>query len=373
MEKYKIPPQAIQAFIDKPERYDELFTQKFELEQKWFDQTTEYENFGNPEAPNYIEDKDERKLARGKFKEDNPNWVADMRRIEAIDNDAPDEVVEKWVDRGKTIDEFGAGSSQAKVWLMDNPEVHKWALDNKLLSDDGTDWNEDILRINVQLEGLDRESDEYKMLNYKKSALQIDFPEGQIDNYIDWYMTERKDYEDDWFLMENPEFYKAMLDKGIIQPKDFSKVPTREVYAKYQGYLKEQPIKPDDWEDINKTDLWYEDDWYFLEHPDIYKEVYLGFLGNKERDFSTVPTREIFDKYLEYQKLPKGKRRDDFRWENQDLDAWLVLKFNMTPITEKFRRRELTPTEEFKEEVLGKENEFDDAMRELEELLKELK
>jgi len=373
MKKYDIPPEAIRAFLDDPSRYDELFTQKFELEQKWFDQTTEYENFGNTEAPNYIEDAELRKEARAKFKEDNPNWVADMRRIEAIDNDASDEIMEKWVDRGKTIDEFGAGSSQAKVWLLDNPEAHKWALDNKLLTDDGSDWNEDVLRINVELDRLAEASEEYRKLNYKKNALQIDFPEGQIDNYIDWYMTERKDYEDDWFLMENPEFYQAMVDKEIIQEKDFSKVPTREVYAKYLGYLKEKKVKPDDWEDVNKTDLWYEDDWYLIEHPDIYEEVYLGFQGNKPRDFSKVPTRDIFAKYLEYVKLPTGKRRLDYRYENPSLDAWMVLKFGLVPAAEQKRRAELTPTEEFLEDVTKAEAEFDEAMRELEELLKGLR
>ena len=29
------------------------------------------------------------------LKEDNPDWVADIRRIEAIDNDASDEIIEK--------------------------------------------------------------------------------------------------------------------------------------------------------------------------------------------------------------------------------------------------------------------------------------
>jgi len=251
--------------------------------------------------------------------------------------------------------------------LLDNPDTHKWALDNKLLSDDGTDWNEDVLRINVQLEGLDKESDEYRTLNYKKSALQIDFPEEQIDNYIDWYITERKDYEDDWFLMENPEFYKALIDKEIIQERDFSKVPTREVYAKYQGFLKEQPVKPDDWKDTTKQDLWYADDWYFMEHPDIYKEVYLGFLGNQPKDFSKVPTREVFTKWLVYNALKTRYEKDAYRLENPDLDEWGVLS-GIWKITMSERRRRLTITERerFEEDI-------ETARRELEELLRGLR
>ncbi|KKK86452.1 hypothetical protein LCGC14_2763100, partial [marine sediment metagenome] len=213
MDKYNIPPQAVLAFNENPDRYDELFTQKFELEQKNFDLTTQYDNFGNTEASNYIADSDERRLAREKFKEDNPEWVADNRRIEAIDNDASDVIIEKWVDRGVTIDEFGSSSSQAKVWLIDNPDVHTWALNNKLLTEDGSDWNEDILRINVELDKLSPESNEFRKLNYRKDAFSINIPEDIIDSYVDYYTIPAKPddwlenvsyYEEEWFLRDNP-------------------------------------------------------------------------------------------------------------------------------------------------------------------------
>ncbi len=197
MKKYNIPPQAINAFQQDPSKYDELFTQKFELETKWFDMNTEYENFGNSEAPNFIEDKDARKEARDKFKEDNPNWVADMRRIEAIDNDASPEIIEKWAERGKTIDEFSAGSSEAKVWLLDNPDTHKWALntdpDNPLLSDDGSDWNEAVLRVNVKW----RERDEaYAGFGDKDASNYIEDDEARMKARED-YLSTNSAYNDD--------------------------------------------------------------------------------------------------------------------------------------------------------------------------------
>ncbi len=311
MDKYNIAPEAVPAFNENPERYDELFTPIFELKQKTFDLTTEYENFGNMEATNFIEDTEERKIARDKFKEANPEWVADMRRIEAYENDASEDIVEQWVDRGKTIDKFGAGSSQAKVWLLDNPEVHKWALDNNLLSDDGSDWNEDILRINVQLEELDPESIEYKKLNYRKNAFREEIPDELIDTYVNYYTLPPKPddwlegvayYEDEWFLIENPEFYKTMIEKGI-------------------------------WD---------------------------------ERDFSKVPTRAIFKKWWVYNTLTNQKDRDTYRLDNLDLDEWGVsIGIWKTTMTERRRRRRITPTERFLEDVAEIEAEFDKRMKEL--------
>ena len=89
------------------------------------------------------------------LKKDNPNWVDDMRRIEALrvgtdEVPTPTEFVDAWADRGHVIDEFGSGSIEAKLWLLDNKNVHQWALDNELLTDDGSKWNEPILRLQAQ-------------------------------------------------------------------------------------------------------------------------------------------------------------------------------------------------------------------------------
>ena len=146
MKKYDIPPEAVPAFLEDPERYDELLTPVFELKQKTYDLSTQYEDYGNTESPIYIADDDARTEARDKLKHDNPEWVDDMRRIDAI---------------------------------------------------------------------------------------EYEIPENQIEDYVEHYKIERKGYEDDWFLMEHPEFYKSMVDFGIWKPKDFSKVPSREVNTLY--------------------------------------------------------------------------------------------------------------------------------------------
>ncbi|KKL83377.1 hypothetical protein LCGC14_1975340, partial [marine sediment metagenome] len=64
--------------------------------------------------------------------------------------------------------------------------------------------------------------------------------------------------------------------------------------------------KPANYEEVNKTDLWYEDDWYMLEHFDFYKGIYQELLGNAPFEaIAKVPSREVFAKYLEYLRLSK--------------------------------------------------------------------
>ncbi|KKM74988.1 hypothetical protein LCGC14_1394740, partial [marine sediment metagenome] len=202
---------------------------------------------------------------RDAFRLANQDWVDDQRRVEAIENGGSEQNITDWVDRGNVVDQFESGSSEAKVWLLDNPKVHKWALEQELLTDDGSDWNENVLRINVKWR---KDDDAYKDLTSDelraqylidnpeyhrqrrfRDAYSIDFPEEHLETYVNWYTDTSLDkpdnwptnlswYEDDWFLIENPEFYRAMLDKGVFtERKDFRKVPSRRVFALYSIYL----------------------------------------------------------------------------------------------------------------------------------------
>ena len=84
MDKFNIPPQAVLAFNQDPDKYDELFTPKFELELKNVDLSNQFDELETDEE-------------RGKFREDNPEWVADMRRIEAIDKNVPEGLQDDYV------------------------------------------------------------------------------------------------------------------------------------------------------------------------------------------------------------------------------------------------------------------------------------
>jgi len=85
MDKFNIPPQAVNAFNQDPDKYDELFTPKFKLETKNFDLTTQFDELETDEE-------------QDKFRVDNTKWVADMRRIEAIIKDVPESLQDSYVD-----------------------------------------------------------------------------------------------------------------------------------------------------------------------------------------------------------------------------------------------------------------------------------
>ncbi len=120
MDEFNIPPQAIPAFNENPDKYDELFTPKFELERKNFELTAEFEGLSNPESDNFIDNEDDRQLAEDKFKEDNPQWVDDMRRIEAIDKGVSKKLQDGYVEY-YSMPALGFGQER---FLKDNPDYY---------------------------------------------------------------------------------------------------------------------------------------------------------------------------------------------------------------------------------------------------------
>jgi len=121
-----------------------------------FDQ---YEGLGDPESEFYIADNKERDKARAAMKDDpkNEEWTDDMRRIEALEKGSDTKTADAWVERGDITDEFGSMSAEVKLWLLDHPEVHKWALDSELLTDNGSDWDKAVLGLQVKNRKLDEE------------------------------------------------------------------------------------------------------------------------------------------------------------------------------------------------------------------------
>ena len=292
--------------IDTPIRVLELKIKHRGL----FDQ---YDALGDRESPQYIEDDDARAEAREKLKADNTDWVDDMRRIDAY---------------------------------------------------------------------------------------SIKLPENFIEDYVEWYKTPRKGYEDDWFLMEHRDFYDEMVKLEQLEERDFSKVPDVkykplwadwvEQDAQYEGYSDRKSdfyIENEDARDAQRKlfldqnsdyrkvlrkreavvmgfpderlddyvgwyevppkaestdrfyekypkETYYEDDWWLQAHPkfeqvmvDLYKDTD-GAHGWKElRDYSKVPTKEVWAKYKIWKEKSLGKERRDYESANPDLDMWLHVKF----------------------------------------------
>jgi len=193
---------------------------------------------------------------------------------------------------------FSGNSAESKLWRLQHPEFTNWAMEN--WNWEGTEDYRGIEYYQLQIKWRDAQA-EYDAFGDRKSpqyiagddarekareqyltshpdfrddrnrmkAMDVDFPKHLIEDWVEWYAESRSGYEDDWFLMEHKEFYDTMYKLGIwTEQKDFSKVPTREVYKLYQ----------------------------------------------------------------EYSGLPEGQARLNFRHEHPELDAWMLLAGKVTKL-----------------------------------------
>jgi len=173
------------------------------LQVKNRDLNEQYAGYADKTSSLYIADADARKDAYKQFRTDNPEWWDDQQRIEAYSKGADEVIAEAWVDRQHTVDEYGAGSSEAKLWLIDHPDVWEWATskDVELLTGDREGWNVPVLRINAQYRDLDTQ---YADLG---------------DRFSDAYIEDDKARADarDTILAENPEYNDARRRREVYQ------------------------------------------------------------------------------------------------------------------------------------------------------------
>ncbi len=353
MKKYDIPPEAIYAFTKDPDKYDALFTQKYELETKWWEVSEKYKNYGNSESEDYIEDKELREEAREKLREENPKWSGDEARIVAIDLGADDITIEKWAERDAVITKHGAGSSEAMVWLLDNKDTWAWARKEELLTDDGADWNEETLRFNVTWS---KDEEAYNDIHH---------PDEGEERFLR-----------DEYLRKHPKYHVARLEKEVDSLDIPPEVLARGFKENFVEFRLLNFNKPEDWEETSGTTLWFEDEWYLMEHMEFYKAAtegdgvdpkrrkeFLGLLDWDRRDFRKVPTREVFEKYLKYRRLQTQAGRDRYRYDNYDLDLWGQERFGWKSMQNRFilednvlklrPKRKMTVFEELKEASAG--------------------
>jgi len=349
----------------------------------------------------------------------NPDFRDDMRRIEALSEGTeeiptPEDIVEAWVDRGIIVDEFGANSAEARLWLLDNQEAHQWALDHAVLTDDGTDWNEPVLRLLVQYRDDfdlyeaygditsdsyisnddqraearrhllfdDQEMTSFGKAYYTRNASSQGYSENNWNAYVEYSALPIWGSWRERFLLDNSDFYKEYTDANIgnhplVDETKVRPVARDKIYLQFQdefqawdetGGMAPKAIEnmraeldaierggltfkearysvqaydngfPEnlidayvEWYSTDRKD--YEDDWWLMEHKEFYDTMYDLKIWTEPRDFSKVPTREVYALYQTYQGLPSGNPRYDFRAKHPDLDAWLVLKFGYKPIS----------------------------------------
>ncbi len=153
-----------------------------------------------------------------------------------------------------------------------------------------------------------------------------EIPDARYDELLE---KEDRTPEEDWEM----EGYKLFIGKEEYVPE-------------YVGY---KTIT--DKGNISDEDMWFEDDWYLQDHPEFYKamlQLYIntkgkeGWQPKKDKDYwSKIPPRDIFEMWLVYDsiigtdKMSATEARKEFRMKNPRLDAWGVLRLGWTPVVGK--------------------------------------
>ncbi|KKL44622.1 hypothetical protein LCGC14_2363830, partial [marine sediment metagenome] len=264
--------------------------------------------------------------------------------IAALPETRPVDLVELYVEYGRLTDEWGSNSPQAKLYRFDHPnlqafgerentfgwetinqdDVPIWAIDAEFWSEDQDyqailDKFEDPVKQGEAIDALLKTHPGYNIGRRRREALRIGWL-GQpyiINNYIEWH-----------------------TDSSLKRPDD------REASLPF-----------------------YEDDWYLMEHPEFYQAMLKAEIFTTRRDFRLVPMkngkpdRVVGKKYIEYLLIKFNQsERDQFRLDNPDLDEWGVSVGIWTlTMSEKRRRAGRTPGEKTAEEV-------EEALKEIREI-----
>ena len=302
-----------------------------EISVKYRELDDEYDAYGDRDSPQYIEDDDQRAEARTKLLEDNPDFRDDRYRRDAYSLGFSDNLIDSYVEYYN----LPAKGFRQERYLLEHPDFYQSMIDLK-----------DIVPFDP---------------DYKVPAVQYDEIYEKWEDLFESYesvtgTTTEREKAREKILADNPQFaFDRQRRKayGIFLPEE--QVDT---YAEF--YTSKTLVKPDDW----KYDFWFEDDWFLLEHPEFYQamvELYRtsdGKYGWKEfdndgnliRDFRKVPTRAVCQLYKTYLGIPAGTPRLDFRAKYPELEAWLVNVKGYKPIEDRGEAEAPeTPWEEFEE------------------------
>ena len=135
-------------------------------------------------------------------------------------------------------------------------------------------------------------------------------------------------------------------------------------------------------------DYWFDDDWYLLDHPELYRamtDLYTKTEGKEgwkpgARDFSRVPPKDVYEQYLIYDSMigspdmSRSKAREQYRRTHPKLDAWLVLIGAVSkPIEQIDVEAGMTTAEKIAIDLAKKRAEIDRLKEEIERKLKAMK
>ncbi|GAJ01004.1 unnamed protein product, partial [marine sediment metagenome] len=268
----------------------------------------QYEGFGDRHSELYIEDDKAREKARDKLLEENPIFRDDRRRVEAYQLEFPDDQIETYVEYSN----LPAKGFEQERYLLEHAEFYKSMIDLK-----------DLVPFDPG----------YKVPDAKYDEIYHQW-EDLFEQYeaVTGTKSQRKAAREK-ILTANPEF---AFDRR--RREAYGNFVPEHLVDTYAEWFTTKPQKSDDpWFDEHPTQTYYGDDWWLMERMEFYDTMVAMGLW-EERDFSKVPTKAVFALYKTYVGIPQGAPQLNYRARFPELDAWGVLKFGWVPIGQRGKK-----------------------------------
>ncbi len=332
------------------------------IDVQWRDKTKEYEAI-NSEARN----PDTGRLLRDEYlaRPDNTEFRIARRQRDfySLRVPNPNDILR---DKYTAYYEYPESGFFRKRWRLENPDLDAILTDPAIMG-------ANPLSTLVKGEIPDRRFDDL-YLEFQDLFEQYDsYENGRSPNYIPDEETRQKARET--LLVRNPDFQQARWSRDgylLLIGKE-TLVPD------FVGWkVVEDKGKP------KSQEIWFEDDWYLMEHPEFYKamvQLYEDTNGEKgwkpepASYWTKIPPRDVFEMWLVYDAITStefksaSEARKEYRRNHPRFDAWGVLYFNWTPIEGKGYT---TPAEKAAQQFAKTKTEMDKLIAEMEAKLKAL-
>jgi len=280
--------------------------ESLELQVKWRDESDKRDAWGNRESPLYIVDDGERQTKYDEQYANNPDFRDDMRRVEGYGYEFPDDQIENYVEYYNLPEK---GYEQERYLIANGGE--------DLANPTG------FYKAMIDLKDKVPFDLDYKVPDAQYDVISHEWEE-LFEEYENVIGTEsERELAREAILRDNPEFRKARRRREA-----YGKFIPEERVEDYVEYYEIPPKSSDDWYDRNTSEVYYEDDWFLMEHPEFYAIMIdpeiMGEDAWQPRNFEGVPTRDVFKKYKRYKDMESVKSRLWYRCHNEELDDWLV-------------------------------------------------
>lgn len=308
----------------------------------------------------------------------------------------PVNLIDYYFDLNKIVADTSGNSVEARLYKLQHPSYLAWGLEQGIWTDDLSDEHLESLQLRVkfkaEFEKYDsiifdnaakqrdarerylKEQPDFAEARRRVEAYSLDFPEGMISQYVDYYSLPEKGDWRDRYRLENPDFDKTIMGIKDLMPLEPDKVrPERydqiyldwqELFEAYesvtgtatqrdearQEILKKNPTfararlvrkayeiyAPEKYVELyadyySFPEAGWDRERFLKEHQDYYQEVWIGLLENDPIKFDRVPSEKMEMMLDKYFNLPSGSPRLLLRCKHEELDDYLIKVYGYKP------------------------------------------